>query len=78
MEYYSSESYKECKDGHTKIVQSPYPKEKVPIELFREDPTDPNSKIWNNCFHCRVYKRESKKRNLEIRKEKAKLSKEKP
>lgn len=47
--------FKACSGSHGPIVKSPYSKNKVPVELFREKPDDPKSKKFKTCLHCRSY-----------------------
>lgn len=70
--------YKECQGNHQNCVGSPYPKNKVPVSLFRKNPDDTNSKTFRTCFHCRNYntiktRRYAVKKSRKIREIKAKL-----
>ena len=47
--------FKACSGSHGPIVKSPYSKNKVPVELFRSNPDDPNSKSFTKCHHCRQH-----------------------
>lgn len=49
------EEFKECSSSmhRGKSSPSPYPKDKVPVSLFRQDPQSPTSKICRTCWHCR-------------------------
>ena len=44
---------RKCQGAHTAITRSKYPKDKVPVYLFRKDPEDPDSKVYKSCFDCR-------------------------
>jgi len=43
---------------HSNSAKFLHPKHWVPVELFRHDPTDPNSKLWKACYQCRQIKAE--------------------
>jgi len=47
-----------CKgDVHLAACSSLYPRERVPIELFRKVPNDPKSALFKSCLYCRQYSR---------------------
>jgi len=47
-------------NGHSNVVKSPYPKDLVPITLFRMEPNNPKSELYVNCLDCREYIKEKK------------------
>jgi len=55
-----------CSDRHHSFpcVNSPYPKDKVPIILFYKDPNNLESKIFKTCFHCRNYVKKIRKTEI--------------
>jgi hypothetical protein len=58
-----SDEYSYCPYfGHENIVKSIHPKDKVPIRLFRKDENDPDSKLNINCFDCRIYNTNHRKK----------------
>lgn len=42
--------------SHGKSIPSDYPVDKVPVFLFRKEPKDPKSGLYNQCKDCRDYK----------------------
>lgn len=61
LEKLSNNNFKFCEsqihDGKSKSI---YPKNMVPVELFREDPINPNSKEYKRCFDCRKYRNDNR------------------
>ena len=51
------QQFKACTSSHGPRVGSPYPKQLVPIELFKDENSGPNGKIYTTCLHCRLYDR---------------------
>ena len=54
---------------HEKSSGSPYPRDKVPLDLFRKIPGNPNSFLYDKCKNCRDYVTQRHTRYEEIRKE---------
>lgn len=67
-------SYKRCTGTKHQqpSVNSPHPKDKVPLELFMKDVNNPKSKIFSTCIHCRECKK--LQNNKSIQKEQSKIS----
>lgn len=42
-------------DIHGEICESIYPRNRVPINLFRKVPDNPKSELYKNCLDCRKY-----------------------
>lgn len=40
---------------HTNSAKFSYPKDKVPVQFFRKNPEDPNSKLFKTCSQCREF-----------------------
>ena len=53
------------------MIESPYPKNKVPRELFRKEPDNSKSELYNTCSDCRKYESRFRKEKLYIKKEQA-------
>lgn len=49
---------------HGGSFKSEYPKDKVPIHLFRKIPENPNSEIFSICLDCRKQKRIKNKKHI--------------
>lgn len=43
---------------HDTVVMSIYPRDKVPKEMFRMEPDNPHSELYDQCSDCRKYKAE--------------------
>lgn len=52
MEEKKEDTFLRC-NGRSHNSSSKYPRERVPAELFRKAPDDPNSEFWKNCIDCR-------------------------
>lgn len=66
LEKLSNNNFKYCESQiHDGKSGSVYPRNMVPIELFRENPTNPNSKECKSCFDCRKYRNEGRLDNKE-------------
>lgn len=63
-EHDEDSEFKSCLIGHSEIY-SPYPINKVPKNLFLEDPEDPESKEYKTCFHCRKIQNDEYRKNYE-------------
>lgn len=60
-----------CQHAHHK-KNSEYPRDKVPIELFRRDPNDPKSELFTSCKDCRDYLAEYKINERNIKRKQVK------
>jgi hypothetical protein len=60
---------------HTVKNVSNYPRDKVPKTMFRKDPQDPKSEIYQSCSDCRKYSNIKNKITFNKYKEKAEESK---
>jgi len=68
--------FRQCGGKHGPVVKSPYPKSKVPIKYFREDPEKESTPSLKQCWHCRIHHRNlMQKKRDRIKEEKEKHSK---
>lgn len=56
-----------CCQGVHACDWSIYPKNKVPIELFRKEPDNEQSELFTNCKDCRDYKDKADQKKQEIK-----------
>lgn len=66
--------FKKCGGDHPS-VRSPYPKNRVPENLFLKDEKNPEKGFYKTCLHCREYRKESGRKAARIRNENKKLEK---
>lgn len=64
----NSSEFGYCGSGDHLSCGSPYERDQVPIALFRKNPDDPNSVLFDYCYDCRKHIACRRKRDLDKKK----------